>query len=133
MALFGEPLTDFTRRFTYDQRLEAVYKLVEAEYGDLSIQLTPGRAAATGGIGRENLDVLLRIYVGFTFCEFLARYRVYRAALLFSLRSTSVLDVAESVGVSQATLQRYTTKYLCMDPKTLRLQFKNQFCRASAD
>jgi transcriptional regulator GlxA family with amidase domain len=129
IALFGEELTNLRRRLSYDTRTESVWNFVEAHFRESN--LTNLMVARACGISPDNVGRLLRFYIRLTFRELLSRYRVHRAAMAFSLKADSVLNVAGFVGVSQATLERRCEEYLKMSPMQLRSQLRDSFRKVS--
>lgn len=127
IALFGEEFEHVKSRLSYDPRMEAMLNVAEKNINDSN--LSANTVACACHMGEHNLDTLLRFYLKMSFSGFLSRYRVYRAAVAFSARNDSVLNVAGDVGISQSTLERYCRKYLKLTPVDLRARFRHNFRR----
>jgi transcriptional regulator GlxA family with amidase domain len=130
MALFGEELACLRQRLSYDSRLETMWNYIEENYADW--ELHHAAVAKAAGLGEKNLSRLLRFYLQMPLHELLTKYRVYRAAAILLVKNESVLRVAESVGLSQSSLERASTKYLRMTPVELRNRCRETFRREPA-
>ena len=96
IKLFTQPLNDLVARLTYYRRLEKVWQLIEANYTDSSLNLE--RAAKECGVNKNHLNQLFHQTSGFTFHQFLIRYRLLNAIAMMKAKNYSFLEIALQTG-----------------------------------
>ncbi len=130
--LFGEALSRLKQRLSYDPQLGKMWEIIEHDYERSTLTLI--RAATKCGMKSGNtLNERLRRYGPYTFHTLLAKYRVYRAVVIFSTTDAAILDVALAVGIDQSTLDRAFKHYLDMSPKEWRKHCREGLGRAATN
>jgi AraC-like DNA-binding protein len=101
VRLFLGPLPDVVLRLSYVRRLERVWQLIEAEYGDAA--LTLGKAALVSGTSKNHLNVLFNTRTGLTFHQILVRYRLLKSIAMMEAKNFSFLEIALENGFGSLT------------------------------
>jgi AraC-like DNA-binding protein len=119
IKLFTQPLDDLVARLTYYRRLEKAWQLIEANYADTSLTLE--RAAKECGANKNHLNTLFRQTSGFTFHQFLIRYRLLNAIIMMKAKNYSLLEIAVQTGFgSLSTFERNFRRIFDMTPREFK-------------
>ena len=117
--LFLQPLPYVIAKLNYIRRLERTWQLIERDYADPDLRLEI--AAKASGVNKNHLNALFRKTAGFTFYQFLIRYRMLKAITMMNTKNYSLLEIALQNGFgSLTTFERSFRKLIGTTPKEFR-------------
>lgn len=116
--LFRRPLSDLVEKLGIDNRLERLWKVIEADYWRPEIRLD--KVARECAASKNQLNLILREATTFTFHQLLTRYRLLRAIQMMQRKTHGVSEVTLAVGFgSISSFERNSQKILGARPKEL--------------